>query len=351
MTAPLGIIEGYYGKPWSWEARKSVVSFLGPRGYSFYFYAPKADPFLRKRWREAHPDDQAQLLRQLGAHCRDLGVRFGVGLSPYEIYRAFDNDAQRELGSKLSALCELGIESLAILFDDMRGDLPKLAETQVGIMHWVAERAQVKQLVVCPSYYTDDPVLDRFFGERPAHYLEEFGKRLDSKIEIFWTGEEVCSREYSVGHLSRVADQLGRKPMLWDNYPVNDGPRMSPFLHLRAFTGRPGAIGDHLSGHAVNPALQPTLSLIPALSLIESYREGEKYAYGQAFDHAARAVLGDELARLVREDISFFQDLGLERLGSWAAKLRERYQAVSHPGAQEILAWLDGAYRVGKFEE
>ena len=351
MTAALGIIEGYYGKPWSWEERANVVSFLAPRGYRFYIYAPKADPFLRKRWRELHPADEAEHLRRLGAHCKKSSVCFGIGLSPYEIYRSFDAEARRDLKAKLESLSDLGIESLAILFDDMRGDLPKLAETQTAIMHWVAEQSSSKHLIVCPSYYTDDPVLDRFFGERPAHYLEDFGKGLDPAIDIFWTGEEVCSNEYSVGHLSRVTEQLRRKPLLWDNYPVNDGPRMSPFLHLRAFTGRPAAIGNHLSAHAVNPALQPHLSLIPALSLIESYSEGDRYSYGAAFDRAAKVVLGESLAHLVREDLSFFQDLGRERLGSWAAKLRERYVAIDHPGAREIVGWLDGAYKVSKFEE
>ena len=79
----------------------------------------------------------------------------------------------------------------------------------------------------------------RVFGRRPDHYLEELGTRLDPSIDVFWTGEEVCARALGVGHLARVAGQLGRKPVLWDNYPVNDGKRMSQFLHLRAFTGRP----------------------------------------------------------------------------------------------------------------
>src|SRR6202012_4952956 len=120
-----------------------------------------------------------------------------------------------------------------------------------------------------PTYYTDDPLLDRIFGKRPKNYLEDIGKKLAPEIEIFWTGEEVCSRKMGVGHVKRVGKQRRRKPFLWDNYPVNDGPRMSQFLHLRAFTGRPQAIASRLAGHAINPALQPTLSLIPVLTLAE----------------------------------------------------------------------------------
>jgi hypothetical protein len=32
-------------------------------------------------------------------------------------------------------------------------------------------------------------------------------------------------------------------------------------------------------------------------------------------------------------------------LGKRADKLRARYAQIDHPGAREIVAWLDGAYR------
>lgn len=345
MTADLGIIEGFYGEPWSWSAREHAIAFLAPHGYRFYYYAPKADAYLRKRWREPHPADVADGLRRIAAHCRAHKVRFGAGLSPYELYRNFDAEAQDDLARKLRELEAAGVESLAILFDDMRGDLPDLARTQIEIMRWIRDRTTCGHLMMCPSYYTDDPMLDRVFGRRPANYLEDLGRGLDPAIGIFWTGEEVCSREYGVAHLDRVAGQLGRKPFLWDNYPVNDGPRMSQYLHLRAFTGRPGAIRSHLAGHAVNPALQPTLSLIPALTLADSYRLGDAYSYGEALARAARAVLGDELGRRVHEDIVLLQDMGLDRLETSAERLRERYAKFDHDGAREIVAWLDGRYR------
>ena len=61
--------------------------------------------------------------------------------------------------------------------------------------------------------------------------------------------------------------------------------------------------------------------------------------------HAATAVGGPELARLIQQDISLFQDSGLDRLGAAAERLRGRYRDIDHPAAREIIAWLDGAYR------
>ena len=317
MTPPrLGLIEGYYGRPWSWEARAETMSALAPHGYGFFLYAPKGDPFLRRRWREPHPSDQARAIGKFALQCEDCGVAFGVGLSPFELYRAFDDEAKAALAAKLKSLDDLGVRQLAILFDDMRGDIPDLARRQADILHWVADRTRAERLIVCPTYYSDDPALDLYFGARPDGYLEAFGAALDPAVDIFWTGPEVCSREISPGHVDRVAAQLGRRPLLWDNYPVNDGPRMSPYLHLRGFTGRSSKIAGCVAGHAVNPALQPVLSRIPALTLAEIYRWGEAYDYGAAFARAAEAVLGRELGDLTRRRLGALQDVGLAGLGA-----------------------------------
>jgi hyaluronoglucosaminidase len=175
--------------------------------------------------------------------------------------------------------------------------------------------------------------------------VETLGAMLDPSIDVFWTGEEVCSRAFSATNLDRIAERLRRKPILWDNYPVNDGKHMSRRLHVRAFTGRPSSIGDSIAAHAINPALQPVLTRIPALTLSESYRLGASYEYGRALAQAASDVLGADLAALLLEDIGAVQDVGLDQLGTDADRLRRRYSASDHPAAREIIAWLDGQYR------
>ncbi|MDL0431150.1 beta-N-acetylglucosaminidase domain-containing protein [Marinobacter sp. TBZ242] len=344
---PLGIIEGFYGPLWSWEERRQLVRSLAPRGYRNYWYAPKADAFLRRRWNEPYPAPVARELSGFADFCREQGVRFGVGLSPFEVFNNFDNSAKTALAEKLASFDRLGISDLAILFDDMRSDTSDLAARQADIIHWVAERSGSEQLTVCPSYYSDDPVLDRVFGDRPAHYLEDLGRALDPSVQVFWTGEEVCSREITPGHLQRVSEALRRKPVLWDNYPVNDGDRMSRHLHLRAFTGRPAANSQYLAGHAINPALQPTLTTIPAITLSRSYEQAEGYQYGQAFYQAAEEVLGKKLARQVAADLLVLEDAGLARIsGERHQALVESYSRFDHPAAREILRWLAGEYQV-----
>lgn len=346
MKPELGIIEGFYGKPWTWDSRKETVSFLAPYGYRFYMYAPKADVFLRRRWQEPHPEAYARELERFGAHCKAEGVRFGVGLTPYELFNSFDAASREALSRKLEFIDSIGAEDIAILFDDMRGDVDNLARNQVEIVKWAAERTKASRVITCPSYYSDDPILDKVFGRRPRNYLEDLGADLDPRIEVFWTGEEVISRQFSVGHLERVTNLLRRKPFLWDNYPVNDGQRMSQYLHLRGFTGRHAAIASHVAAHGINPALQSTLGRIPAITLSDSYRLGDEYQYADSFRHACVEVLGENLGEMVREDLLTLQDIGLDRLGEKEKTLRDRYEGVDNPGAREIVAWLNGDYRI-----
>jgi hyaluronoglucosaminidase len=346
MTPPLGIIEGYFGRAWSWDARAAVVDQLAPAGYSFFHYAPKIDAKLRRNWQELHSLAEMNALAAFADHCRERGMRFGIGLTPYGAHLDFNDETKAALACKLAALDELGLDDLAILFDDMRGDLPDLAERQGEIIAFALDHSKAARFFTCPSYYSDDPVLDRVFGARPDCYLETFGKRIDPAIQVYWTGEEVCSAEYSVGHLRNVAERLGRKVCLWDNYPVNDGPRMSNHLHLRGFTGRPAEIGEWVSGHAINPASQPTLSCIPALTLVQSYALGSDYCYGAALQTSAEAVVGTELAAMLLADLATFQNVGLDRLEERLARLKLRYTAIDHCAAREVIAWLDGGYAI-----
>ena len=350
MIPELGIIEGYFGIPWVHAERKDVLGRLRSIGYSFYHYAPKADGFLRRRWRERHPDAAAAELAELASHCRSLGMRFGVGLSPYELYRDYSGAAKADFRAKLRALDDIGLDDLAILFDDTRGDVADLAAKEAEIVHDAMAATRATRTVMCPTYYSDDRMLDVVFGERPAGYLEDLGRRLDPRVGVYWTGEEICTREYSPGHLDRVAGALRRKPMLWDNYPVNDGPRMSRFLHLRAFTGRTGEIASHVAAHAINPALQPHLTLIPAATLAASYREGAGYCYMRAFREAARAMAGPDLASMLEVDLAALQDLGIDHLRADRERLRARYLAVDHPMAAEVVRWLEGVYTAERWE-
>jgi hypothetical protein len=118
------------------EARaRAVVEALAPYGYRFFHYAPKGDSFLRRRWAEPHPLQEAGQISQFVAFCQGFGVRVGIGLSPYEAFNDFNGNVANTFVNRVEDLASLGIQDLGIFFDDMHSTLPDLAQRQIEIMH------------------------------------------------------------------------------------------------------------------------------------------------------------------------------------------------------------------------
>lgn len=349
---PLGVIEGFFGRPWAWDARQAYAGFLAQAGYDFYLYAPKSDAFLRRRWQEPWPAADYTQLAQLRDHYRDQQVQFGLGLSPFEIHLNPGAEARAALVHKVRELNTLKPDILCLLFDDMRGDLPQLAQIQIDLVHLAAEQSCAQQIIFCPSYYSFDPILNKVFGQKPSGYWEDLGRGLDKAIEIFWTGPRVCSDQYPVDHIQEINQLLQRRVFLWDNYPVNDGAAKAKLLQLRAFGGAQqdssyAQLAPWISGHAVNPMNQAWLSQIPLLTLPRAYQDGAAYNPDSAFIAACQALCRPDLAEALIEDTALFQDQGLDKLTDGEKqRLKTRYGqwASSEPCAQEVCDWLDGHY-------
>ena len=77
-----GIVEGFYGTPWSHAARIDAISFLAPRGLNAYVYAPKDDVKHRADWRVPYDADERARFRELAAHAGAHDARFGFAISP-----------------------------------------------------------------------------------------------------------------------------------------------------------------------------------------------------------------------------------------------------------------------------
>src|SRR5690242_3003229 len=108
-----GMIEGFYGPPWSWEARAEVMRFGRERGPQEYFYAPKDDPLHRARWRDLYPTEVLDALAGLVAEeTLRVGYAIGPGLS-----MDFGSAADREsLHRKVDQVVATGIDLVCLAF-------------------------------------------------------------------------------------------------------------------------------------------------------------------------------------------------------------------------------------------
>lgn len=339
-----GVIEGFFGKPWGWTARLGGIDFLRDAGFGFYLYAPKGDAYLRRKWREPMPRDTLEHLAALGARCRKRGIDFGIGLTPFEIYLSYDAHARECLRSKVLELNQTGADTLAILFDDMRGDVERIAELQARVIAEICGWSSARRFMVCPTYYSFDPRLTREFGAPPRAYLSDLGRLIDGRIDCFWTGEKIISHEYSARHLSDVAAALGRKPFIWDNHIANDSKTRTNHLYLDPSADSWSLATEAAAGLAINPMNQPHLSRIALLGYRHLLTLGTDLR--SALPGIFRELAGPRVAQLLGEDLELLQSTGLSRLEEAVRpRLLERYESeAGNPYAEEVAAFLRGEY-------
>lgn len=291
-----GLIEGFYGPPWSWADRERAVRFLADHGANTYLYAPKNDPLHRDRWREPYLPEEWRHFADLVGVCAEVGVDFWFGVSPLGL-RVVGGDDLDLLMAKFDAAAAVGVRNFCVLVDDMPEEFavsadadlfPTLAAAHIHLVEWVrtglAERSPDRRLWFVPLHYHGDP-------GRP--YVQEIGAGIHPDVAILWTGPEVCSERITHEHGKTVSTALQRPVLYWDNHPVNDGGmRNDP--HLGPLRGRDPELAETAVGILANVAIEPESSLIAVATFAEFARDPASYDPDAAWWRALRAVTGDE---------------------------------------------------------
>ena len=229
------------------ETRLAYADFLAAAGLNTCLYCPKADPYLRKQWQSTGQLAQWQQLFELARGYRQGGINWGVGLSPFELYRHYGAAAANSSSAKSADCAELDAPLLAILFDDMPGELEALASGRRKSLSDVVSWLPGVRVLVCPTYYSFDPVLEKFFGRMPTDYWSQLwvaslpagcGYLLDRQ-------QGLLRHHHPAMTLKQICARLGRPVVLWDNYPVNDGAARSNFLYCSPLRGRESLTQEH----------------------------------------------------------------------------------------------------------
>src|SRR5207245_4324803 len=77
-----GIVEGFYGKPWTHDERMAMMRFEGAHGMNVYYYAPNDDPYHPKLWRQPYPPAESARLAELVEAADSRFVDFWFAVSP-----------------------------------------------------------------------------------------------------------------------------------------------------------------------------------------------------------------------------------------------------------------------------
>ena len=280
-----GTVEGFYGTPWSHEARKSQLEFYGRNKMNVYIYGPKDDPWHRDKWREPYPEVEANRIAELVNVAKANGVNFYWAIHPGVDIKWNDQDRDY-LMAKLEVMYQLGVRSFAVFFDDIWGEGAK-ADKQAALLNYIDDNfVQVKKdvapLILCPTEY------NKSWANDEKGYLRTLGKELNKGIEVMWTGNSVVAC-IDKPTMEWINERIERKGYIWLNFPVNDFVR--DHILMGPAYGNGLDIATDVSGFVSNPMEYAETSKISLYGIADYCWNMEAYDYQSNWEKSLKDIL------------------------------------------------------------
>ncbi len=281
-----GVVEGFYGTPWSFEARLSQIKFYGENKLNTYIYGPKDDPYHSSpHWRSPYPDIEATAIKALVDCSKVNNVDFVWAVHPGKDIKWNQSDRD-SLNMKLEKMYDLGVRSFAVFFDDISGEGTK-ADKQAELLNYVnrnfiKSKQDIKPLIMCPTEY------NKSWSNVEKGYLSTLGKELDDDIHIMWTGDRVCTDIYRTS-LEWINPLIDRPAFVWWNFPVSDYVR--DHLLMGRVYGNDTDIAPLMSGFVCNPMERAEASKIAIYSVASYTWNMKKYDADKSWDEAISLLI------------------------------------------------------------
>lgn len=321
-----GVIEGFYGNPWSHKDRLRQFEFYGCNKLNIYVYGPKDDPYHRAHWRDPYPQDEAARLKELVQEAHRNKVQFVWAVHPGGDIQWNLKDSMA-VCQKLEWMYELGVRTFAVFFDDIWGEGSK-ADKQAGLLNYVTDNfvrkhSDVQPLIMCPTQYNK--------AWSGGDYLSTLGTRMYPEVRVMWTGNSVVDM-IERDDMEWINKQLGRKAFIWLNYPVND------YCQSRMLMGKTYGngldINEMVSGFCSNPMEYAEASKVSLYSIADYTWNMPQYDAVRSWQQAIT-----ELMPTASEPFRWFCENNID-LGKTGHGLRREGESPRFPQAGKA-AWTE----------
>lgn len=322
-----GVIEGYYGVPYSAEVTKDLFRFMARYKMNTYMYGAKSDPYHSRFWSAPYPTQISEQEEKIGYLSQDMmkditrvaaecKVNFIWAIHPGKAF-ADPNNAQiiNQIMGKFESMHSLGVRQFGVFVDDV--GVPdddailnlcakNLTDLQSAIdKKWNEKedpRSNVKPLHYVPQLYA--------FGWASKENGERFFSSLKSvpeKVNIYITGKNVWSVPNNED-ISVVRKWLNNRNLSWWwNYVCNDQDMTKIFVadmftnfrdetHI-VNTLRPSHQLYGLNTLILNPMQQGELSKIGLFSVADYAWNNAAFNNERSWEAAIVGVLGKRLAK------------------------------------------------------
>ncbi len=340
-----GVVEGFYGTPWTHQDRIGILRFEGNHGMNVYYYAPKDDPYHRKLWREPYPPEAQQHLSELVEAAHQNFVDFCFAISPGLSMKYSSEQDFQALTNKLGSVGKLGVSCFALFLDDVPPELQDpgdhsrfktLAQAHISLTNrlykYLKEKSASNRLTLTPTTYTNE------WGN--LDYVKELGAGVDPGVSIVWTGPKTLSPVITVDQAREWGGYLHRPPLVWDNFPVNDG---TPWCrYLGPLTGRDPHLPDAIQGLVSNPMIEPVASMIPLQTISDYLWNSAAYDSARSETHAVVGQYGDDAPRQLAPFLRIYGTYYWDE-GTFTPLFKERRYPIEVETMQAQLAEMNAA--------
>lgn len=302
-----GIVEGYYGTPYTNEDRIDLFKFCKAHKFNAYIYAPKDDLYHRAKWRLPYPKSKLNELKTLIQSAQKNKVKFIFAVSP-GLDLNFSEEDLKLMIAKLESIYEIGCRDFAIFFDDIEN---KDGLSQAKFLNrlekeFVTVHKDISPLITVPTEYFRK---DMHNEGRIKTYTEEFSKTLSKNILVLYTGEGVVQPELNDEQYQMANEIYNRDLGLWINYPVND--YMESKLALGAIDKLP--VESKVPAVFFNPMKYAQLSKITLATGADYAHNPKKYNATKSWNKAINEQFGD-----LAEDFKLFANHSQHLQNNWA---------------------------------
>ena len=240
-----GIVEGYYGYPYSFDVKKDLMQFFKRYKMNTYLYGAKSDPYHSGYWRDAYPESitplqqkngwlSQQMISDLSRLSLETKVNFIWAIHPnsgkaVDFHTAESTaGAVADVASKLDKMHALGVRQFAVFLDDAGWDFDDVNNYRDFLNNLQASMEQKYNKgytnpsdTVLPIHYVPHIYAIDFANDQQLQTYFDAIAQTKSNIVVYTTGSGVWSSLKNADFVRM--EQLMKRPVaLWWNYPCND---------------------------------------------------------------------------------------------------------------------------------
>ena len=319
-----GIVEGYYGYPYTVEVKKDLMRYMMRFKMNTYMYGAKSDPYHSQYWKDPYPTKLTDLqikngwlsqdmVKDLTQVSHDTKVNFIWAIHPGNSIMN-SSTVVKDVMSKFNKMYQLGVRQFAVFVDDVGvpkedAEMKRSATNVANIQKEIEKKYNTNYTAatdtVRPLHFVPQVYCSSWVGEDQRKRFFKSLQTLPKNVTVYTTGWGVWSVP-NQNDFNLTASELGRPAAWWWNYPCNDNAdaQVFPMDMYSNFYDMP-SVNDNAKlpreltnglGIVCNPMQQGEISKIPLFSAADYAWNTSGFNNLKSWNAAFPAIIGEEKA-------------------------------------------------------